>query len=277
MSNEVLFLLIVSSPVILYLIYRYLEKNNEKRRWAELDKEKFPTAFETSLMQNFRPYHFLSVDEKTRLKIKIQYFLKYKNFSSIGEFEIQEEMKLIIAAQACLLIINLEGGVYPTLKNIYLSAAPFINKENFISQYTMKPTHEARLGESWKDGPIVLSWSSVRDGVMDWRDGENVVLHEFTHQLDGHEGGMNGVPRLLSTSSYLNWKVLMTKEFFELRKKIAQHKHIDIDSYGSTNPSEFFAVTVEEFFERSVTFKNKHPELFKLYQDYFKINPLKWH
>jgi Mlc titration factor MtfA (ptsG expression regulator) len=81
----------------------------------------------------------------------------------------------------------------------------------------------------------------------------------------------------LSTTSYHRWKVLMTKEFFELRKKIAQHRHSDIDTYGSKDPSEFFAVTVEDFFERSVVFNNKHPELFSLYQDYFKINPLKWH
>ena len=88
---------------------------------------------------------------------------------------------------------------------------------------------------------------------------------------------MNGVPSLHSATSYDKWKILMSKEFFDLREKLIHHQHTDIDDYASKNPSEFFAVTVEEFFERSVVFKNKHPELFKLYESYFNINPLKWH
>lgn len=276
MNNEFIFFLIISAPVPFYYIYKYFSKLNESNRWKELAHTPFPKEYELILEKSFRPYRFFTEEEKKRFNLKVSYFLKYKNFHSIGDFEIKENMKLIIAAQACLLILNIDTLIYPSLKNIFISASVFNNKENFINQNTLELNHSPRLGESWKDGPIVLSWSSVRAGVVSWRDGQNVVLHEFAHQLDGSEGAMNGVPELQATCSYKRWKILMSKEFFDLRNRLTHQLSNDIDNYASTNPSEFFAVTVEEFFEKSANFKKKHPELFKLYQDYFKINPLKW-
>lgn len=271
----ILYISFLSIPIVGYVLYVFFKKMSEFRKWTTIKKKKFPQKYDDILNKSFYPYHFLSDDEKNRLKLKILYFLEYKHFSSIGDFEITESIKLIIAAQACLLIVNLDNGVYPSLYNIYISASTFIEKEQYIEKRTMLPAHVPRLGESWKDGPIVLSWNSIRSGAENWNDGQNVVLHEFAHQLDSLEGAMNGVPSLEKNTSK-KWSILMSREFRDLREKVLNHKQNDFGEYALTNASEFFAVTVEHFFEKPHELEKNHMELFELYKNYFKIDPLKW-
>src|SRR5690606_25338150 len=109
-----------------------------------------------------------------------------------------------------------------------------------------------------------------------WHQGNNVVLHEFAHQLDGLDGVMDGTPVLLKKSTYKNWEIYMGQTFIHLRDQIRNNIKTDIDSYAATNEAEFFAVTVEEFFEKPSTFQEKHPEIYNLYQDFFKLDPVQW-
>lgn len=247
-----------------------------KYKWSKIKKSTLKLEYLQILNTAFHPYKFLTDEEKARLHLKILYFLKYKNFFSIQDFEISSEMKVIISAQACLLILNIEGEIYPSLVNIFISTDPFIEKKKFFNAYGPQSYSIARQGESRMGGPIVLAWSSVAEGINNWFDGQNVVFHEFAHQLDAIGGYMDGTPALAKGVSFHEWKIFMTRDFLDLREKIKHHQKSNIDTYGATNSAEFFAVTVEEFFEKSLCFKKNHPEIFQLYLHFFRIDPTRW-
>jgi MtfA peptidase len=132
---------------------------------------------------------------------------------------------------------------------------------------------QARLGESWKRGPIVLSWDDVLRGAADPDDGHNVVFHEFAHQLDSESGAMDGAPSLPKATMYTAWVRVMSNEYNSLLIDLEQnHRHL-IDAYGATNPAEFFAVVTEAFFEIPLQLKSRHPELYEQLQDFYQQDP----
>ncbi len=242
-------------------------------RWYFISKDQFSNKDEEVLKKGFLPYSKLTTAEQDLLKKKILYFLKYKKFCPLQGVQITREMQLLISACACFLVLNIPGEIFPGLYNIYISMSSFVEKENILDLETMEPKFSPRLGESWQGGPVVLSWSTVEQDFMNWYDGHNVVLHEFAHQLDGLDGGMDGTPPLKSRGSLNKWAFFMENDFKELRNKVAHHQKSDIGSYGATNAAEFFAVTVEEFYEKPHAFKKNHPEIFDLYLEYFKFDP----
>ncbi|WPU64554.1 M90 family metallopeptidase [Peredibacter starrii] len=262
------FLLLFGTPLIVYLIVKYVRKNFVQQQLKKLAKEPFPDQYE-KMLQKFAPYKFLNDEEKKRFKTKILYFLQNKIFNAVGDLVITDEMKLLVAAEACLMITNIDGDVYPGLKNIYLMEDVFIPKDNPVNAATGLPTHTARLGEAWKRGPIILSWNSIAQG-------SSVIFHEFSHQLDQQDGSFDGTPTLGRNGNYDKWAQVMGKEFINLRKRVMAHKGSDIDSYGATNEAEFFAVVTEYFFTRPRILQKNHPGIYELYKDYFQLDPSSW-
>src|SRR5690606_2996359 len=117
-------------------------------------------------------------------------------------------------------------------------------------------------GEAWHNGRVILSWDDVQHGVFDFNDGRNVVLHEFAHQLDAESGSMNGAPLLRSRGAYGSWATILSREFNSLRDHAYFGASTVLDTYGATNPAEFFAVATESFFEEPDSLSEEHPELF---------------
>lgn len=262
------FFLLFGTPVLLFLIYRSWSRYKDQKIYQRFEALPFPEKYQKGLEQ-FKPYKFLTQDEKKRFETKVQIFLEDKYFNGVGDLEVTEEMKLLVAAEACLLITNVLGPVYPGLKNIYLMEDVFIPKDNPVNALTGLPTHEARLGEAWKRGPVVLSWKSIKQG-------SSVIFHEFSHQLDQQDGSFDGTPELGKNGNYDKWAQVMGREFLKLRQRIQQHKRSDIDTYGATNEAEFFAVVSEYYFTRPNRLKENHPEVYGIFNDYFKLNPLRW-
>lgn len=259
---------------LLYFINLKVKQVERVKHAKEATLSRNQTQF---LEESFFPYQFLTPEQRERLSHKIIYFLDDKNFYSIKDVEITEEMKLIIAAEACLMILNRTGvKSYPTLKSIYIIEGAYFEKEQQVSFEKMNIPGELRLGESWLGGPLVLSWESVEHSLKFWNEGHNVVLHEFTHQLDGLDHKMNGVPVLKTGKDYKMWQVIMADTFLDLKEKALHHHKSDIDFYGTTNEAEFFAVTVEEFFTHAKVLERKHPKLYELYKNYFELDPLSW-
>ena len=116
----------------------------------------------------------------------------------------------------------------------------------------------------------------MKQDTFNWRDGHNVVLHEFSHQLDQEDGKADGVPVLQYKSDYVTWADVMTQEYLRLCHDIQQGKKTVIDSYGATNPAEFFAVVTETFFEKPQQLLSRHPALYQLLQHYYQISPVLW-
>lgn len=276
MMDYILFFSTIFLGIAFYFSYKKIKKKWFQYKISKIKSNEFPKDYLEILKTSFYPYEFLNQDEQEKLLIKILYFLKYKRFSALQDFSITDEMKVMIAAQACLMILNIDDDIYPSLVNIFISQSPFIEKDQTVNIHGAHLFKSARLGESWKDGPIVLAWSSVKQGMENWHDGSNVVFHEFAHQLDALDGGMDGTPPLKVSKTLNKWAHFMSKDFLDLRDKVTHHHKSDIDPYGATNAAEFFAVTVEQFFEQPTKLKVHHHEMFELYLGYFKIDPSRW-
>jgi Mlc titration factor MtfA (ptsG expression regulator) len=129
------------------------------------------------------------------------------------------------------------------------------------------------LGESWKRGPIVLSWDDVLRGSADPNDGHNVVFHEFAHALDSESGAMEGAPSLPHATMYTAWARVLGNEYNSLIIDLEQnHRHL-IDAYGASSPAEFFAVVTEAFFEKPIQLKNRHPVLYEQMSSFYRQDP----
>lgn len=116
----------------------------------------------------------------------------------------------------------------------------------------------------------------MSNGFYNWRDGHNVVVHEFAHQLDQEDGLAQGVPILQRDSDYPIWAKVMTKEYQQLCLEVERGEKTVIDSYGATNPAEFFAVATETFFEKPDQLLKKYPALYEQLQRYYQLNPMQW-
>ena len=150
----------------------------------------------------------------------VQQFLHQKKFVGCEGLEIDDEVRVTIAGQACLLLLNRPSRVYPGLHAVLVYPSAFLVPRNHVDAAgVVTETRQDLLGESWGDGRVVLSWDHVRRGAHDWTDGQNVVLHEFAHQLDSESGSNNGAPYLGSQSSYRSWAAVLSRDFANLRTR----------------------------------------------------------
>jgi hypothetical protein len=132
------------------------------------------------------------------------------------------------------------------------------------------------LGESWSNGKVILAWDNVLHGSSNFVDGQNVVLHEFAHQLDSESGSADGAPLLAGKSCYRSWAAALSQEFEELQKDSRYDRRSLMDHYGATNPAEFFAVATETFFEKPRQMAKNHSDLFRVLHEYYRIDPRDW-
>jgi Mlc titration factor MtfA (ptsG expression regulator) len=216
---------------------------------------------------------WLSAEERERLLRLVQLFLAEKHFEGCGGLAVTEEMKVTIAAEACLLLLHLEGPCYPTLRTV------LVYPHGFVPKFARAPrTGEIAsppaplMGESWGDGVVVISWDDTVRGARNPADGENVVLHEFAHQLDVEDGAADGAP-ILPTSGLRTWGRVLSEEYEQLRKDTAHDRSSVLDGYGATNRPEFFAVATETFFEKPIQLQREHPELYGLLQQFYRQDP----
>ncbi|PLZ98548.1 hypothetical protein CEN50_10870 [Fischerella thermalis CCMEE 5268] len=248
-----------------------------KQRINRLKKRPFPPLWNAIIENNLPIYTRLSPDERRRLQGHVQVFLAEKQFIGCQGLQVTEEMKLTIAAVACLLLLNERGEYFPTLRSILIYPSAYIVNETVAtSEYVVEERRVARLGESWSRDQVVLSWEQVQQDTHNWSDGHNVILHEFAHQLDQEEGKTQGVPILPRKSDYPIWARVMTEAYQQLCNDVQRGIKNVMDNYGATNPAEFFAVATETFFEKPQQLLKMHPGLYELLQGYYQVDPGEW-
>ena len=247
-----------------------------KWRQNRLKRRPFSPLWNAIIEANLPIYSRLDPAKRRRLQGYIQVFLAEKQFIGCGGLQVTEEMKLIIAAISCLLLLNERGKCFPKLRSILVYPSTyFVNQTTSVGNYVVEERRVARLGESWTNDQVVLSWEQVKQDTCNWQDGHNVVLHEFAHQLDQEDGRAEGVP-ILQRSHYPIWAKVMTQEYQQLCNDVERGVKTVIDSYGATNPAEFFAVATETFFEKPHQLLKKHPALYEQLQRYYQLDPVQW-
>jgi Mlc titration factor MtfA (ptsG expression regulator) len=237
----------------------------------------FPGTWARVLEGNIRVYAALPEPLREQLRRLIKQFLHQKHFAGAGGLEITDEIRVTIAAEACMLVLNRPSGVYPQLRYIIVYPTTFIvDREESDEAGVVECGPLEMLGESWDEGKVILAWDSVLHGARNFEDGHNVVLHEFAHQLDSEFGGADGAPLLGGASSYAIWARVLSGEFEELQED-SRHGHRSLlDEYGATHPAEFFAVATETFFEKPRQMAKHHPELFEALRSYYRVDPRQW-
>ncbi len=248
-------------------------RRQQKRR--VLLSKPFPPEWSAILKENLPPYQKISPQLQQQLHGYIRIFIAEKSFEGCGGLTLTDEIKVTIAAQACMLLLNRNCDCYPKLYSILVYPSTYVaDTRNSLDFHPTKSS--VRLGESWNHGAVVLAWDSVKRGVLNFRDGHNVAMHEFAHQLDQEDGRGDGVPILEMRSAYSAWSQVFSKEYELLQHKTITGKKSVMDKYGATDPAEFFAVATETFFEKPLQLKKKHPELYHELQGFYKVDPVEW-
>jgi Mlc titration factor MtfA (ptsG expression regulator) len=237
----------------------------------------FPSGWEEIIRRNVPLYARLPASLKQQLHGRIQVLLAEKHFEGCGGLEMTDEIKVTIAAQAGILLLNRKSRYYPGLASILVYPSTFLSDTvRHVGDHVYIEEQSAHLGESWRRGALVLAWDSVKRGGMDISDGHNVVLHEFAHQLDQEDGAADGAPILERGSLYAAWARILHKEYERLQSTVGSGLKTVMDEYGATNPAEFFAVATETFFEKPHAMQRRHPELYEALKGYYKLDPVAW-
>jgi len=245
----------------------------DKKKRARLREQPFPDEWRKLLERDVPYVKLLSPEERTELEGHIHVFLAEKSFEGCGGLELTDEIRVSIAAQACLLLLGRDVEPYPGIDVILVYPSAYKGQFTNSSDGVVIEGDTTRLGEASTRGILVLSWDDVLRGAADVRDGHNVVIHEFAHALDHEDGSSDGAPPLSRRANYAPWARVFGAEYEKLIDADERRKKTIIDKYGATNPAEFFAVVTETFFEKPLQMREKHPELYEQLRAYYRQDP----
>jgi len=230
--------------------------------WPELVARQVPLVARLSATDQERTYRLM------------QLFLRDVPIEGCSGLEVTEEIRVTIAAQACLLLLKMPYPRYTRVDRVLVYPSSFVPKTvaHYGSGQVVRPDVPAR-GQAWSSGVVILGWDSVQHDTIIATDGDNVVLHEFAHMLDAEDGGMDGVPVLDSASAYRAWAALLSAQFAEHVARVERGELTALNAYGAENRAEFFAVATEAFFEKPDELREDQPQLYALLVDFFKLDP----
>lgn len=245
-----------------------------RRRREKLQAEPFPAPWLTVLEKNMPHYCRLESEDQRRLQNQIRLMISEKNWEGCGGLVLSDDIKVTIAAWACLLILHLEMDFYGRLITILVYPTTYVAAESEFPRQEARPV-EAREGESSHDGVIVLNWGAIEKNLRE-DGGNNLVLHEFAHQLDYGDYDFNGIPRVAGSHKNAEWREVIGEEYANLVAAARARQPTLLDKYGATNEAEFFAVASECFFLSARPMRQHHPRLYQLLADYYRQDPAQW-
>jgi Mlc titration factor MtfA (ptsG expression regulator) len=247
----------------------------KRRRRERLRARPFPAAWKSIVHRNLPIFGRLPPSDQFELLGHVQVFLAEKHFEGCGGLELTDEIRVTIAAQACLLLLHRETDYYPELTSILVYPSAYIaHEDRYLGDNIWEQGEEGRLGHTGRRmGSLVLAWDEAKRGAADPADGRNLVLHEFAHQLDFEDSQTDGAPALSTRAEYLAWARVMSREFEALQRADETGTPTVLDKYGATNPTEFLAVATEAFFERPLAMRAKQPALYAQLAAFYRQDP----
>ncbi len=241
------------------------------------------------------PYQFvqrLTAEENRRLRLIASDFLARKRIEGAAGLEITELMRVQIAAQACILVLELGVESFDGWRDIVVYPGQFVPEREVIDDAgVVHTTRDPLAGEAWLGGPVVLSYEDVaRTGdPVHGVEGYNVVIHEFAHKLDMLNGEPNGFPPLHKGMNRDAWKQAFMQAYLDFCQKVdaadaVAHRDggraldaLPLDPYASESPAEFFAVISEAFFELPDMVSIEYPDVYEQLKSYYRQDPAASH
>lgn len=246
-------------------------------RRARIRRQPFPPAWRAIVRQRWPAFAELPADVQLRLKKHAQVLLAEVPFIGCAGLEVTDEMRVLVAMQAALPQLGMGDDAYPALRQVLLYPGAFVvPRQRNSADGVVHDERHALSGESWQQGQVLLSWHDVLQGAARSDDGENVVIHEFAHQIDQAHGTANGAPRLPGAWRSKRWASVWNREFQALRERIARGEYDLLGAYAASAPAECFAVASERFFEVPESLAEAHPMLYAELRGLFGVDPRLW-
>ncbi|HWJ05037.1 MAG TPA: M90 family metallopeptidase [Steroidobacteraceae bacterium] len=263
-------ILAVAAAVLAAILLPPLLRGRRRRQAYE---RTLPEAMDEAMERNVPLVTALPEEERRRLDALVIAFLDEKQFVGCNGLEITDEIRVTIAAQACLLLLGRPRSLYDELQSILVyPSAFFVEDEVHDEAGVVTPRRRELSGEAWDSHRIILSWEDIADTAQRPADGYNVVLHEFAHYLDAEGLGLaRGASRGLE-----GWRDAMLEEYAALRATVDRGEETFLDPYGAEDETEFFAVATEEFIECSADLAAAMPKLYALMREFYGIDPAQW-
>jgi MtfA peptidase len=248
-----------------------------ERRRKKLTKAPFPSSWEEIIRRNVAHYCMLEDAERAHLRALIQVFIAEKNWEGAGGLELDDEIRVTISAQACLLILGLPHNYYRNVQSIIVYPSTVIPPQRKLGSFenTAAPVvvEQPILGQAFQQGPVIIVWDAALRGGRHPELGHNVIYHEFAHKLDMLDDAADGTPPLRDRAEYRDWILICTREFQRLRHDVITGKKSFLDAYGATTEAEFFAVATEQFFDQPRLMIEHAPDLYRVLQEYYRQDP----
>ncbi|AKJ29170.1 zinc-dependent peptidase [Caldimonas brevitalea] len=269
-------LLVLFGLAMLYIGWALSAPWRQRRRRERWAARPFPAAWRTVLRRRVPMFARLPPDLQLQLKRHMQVFLAEKAFIGCGGLRVTDEMRVVIAAQACLLLLNRAPDPFPTLRQILVYPGAFVvDRVRTEAGAVQREERQVLSGESWSQGQVVLSWQDTLAGAAIADDGRNVVIHEFAHQLDQEKGYASGAPYLDSARDYARWSRVLAAEYARLQQRGPGEPGL-LSDYAATDPAEFFAVATEVFFEQGELLAQESPALYGELSRFYRVDPASW-
>ncbi|RMG54187.1 MAG: zinc-dependent peptidase [Gammaproteobacteria bacterium] len=247
------------------------------RAWQawQLQRGRIPVRLWQAVTRDLHALRGLSEPEDVRLRALASLFLREKTISGAGALEPDERMRTEIAALASLPILELDLGWYDGWHEVVVYDETFVVEHEEMDTYGV--VHRVRrplAGESWGEGPVILSWGDWQHERAQPGSGHNVIIHEFAHKLDMRNGAANGMPPLHPDMERRAWTETFTAAWERLQHRLEHHHKPWIDPYAATAPAEFFAVASEVFFEAPWRMHEHEPALYAQMRQFYRQDPL---
>jgi Mlc titration factor MtfA (ptsG expression regulator) len=247
------------------------------RRRRNILAEPFPKAWLTILREGVGQYELLTDAHQKKLRDAVQIMIAEKEWEGCRGLELTDEARVTIAALAAILILGFDDFYFDNVATILVYPDAYIVKEEHgLAGGATVEEESDRLGEAHHRGPVILSWKEIRANALEPGYGQNLVFHEFAHQLDVLNGAFDGTPNLPSDELARRWSQLMDQEYRRLQQAERHGRETLLDPYGATNPAEFFAVATECFFDSPRAMQREYAKLYELFRDYYRQDPAAW-
>jgi len=212
--------------------------------------------------------------ELGRLREKVVLFLDAKSIVGAGGHEVTPLQRVIIALQACVLVLDLDLAYYDGWQSVVVYPDEFVPGWEWEDEAGVVHVNDGPLaGEAMEHGPVILSWADVV-ASQDWEAaGMNLAIHEFAHKVDMRNGTANGCPPLPPDMAPTVWKRTMQQAFEDFERKVERDAHTEIDPYAAENPAEFFAVLSEVFFVEPRLLRHEYPDVYALFVQFYRQDP----
>ena len=240
-------------------------------------RQGLPDGWRAILDQRSGQWRLLRPDERVRLGELADWLLREKRWEAAREFELTDEVRTVIAAHASLLILGLDESWYDGIGAVVVRAGSMTQygRSSGPVKGTVSGDDHWIDGETHHgDGPLMVSWRAARREAQQLRLGRDVVLHEFAHKLDMHDGVLDGTPLLPTDAETQRWVDVCTRHYDDVRFGAAKDgSSAFLRAYAGTNVAEFFAVATETFFTRPIELAERKPELYEVLAAFYEQDP----